>query len=278
MIDLENMVQFRRNDPGRRRKIKRDMAGIPTKGVAGIRLSEGDGRGARSLMDQAVQDLTNDGGDRGTTNPAAQPVDPRVATNPQPVPFQAATGVQRVPINLQPVQVQSRVDTNVAPAGQGVQFQAPTVDPRVATNLAAQTVQNQADPRLRVGTLPVDARLMAPSQPVPIIPAPLDDRLRVATAPIQPVLAFPRLHFGPQQLPPNLPMFRTVNQHVQDAQNVRVASPPFSQNARVATEDQSGVHLEGGNLRRRRNRQGEQTLDSRELIDALEDLSLDRSS
>lgn len=36
--DLENMVQYRQNEHGRRRKIKRDMVDIPKKGVAGLRL------------------------------------------------------------------------------------------------------------------------------------------------------------------------------------------------------------------------------------------------
>lgn len=38
VADLENMVQYRRNEHGRRRKIKRDAVDIPKKGVAGLRL------------------------------------------------------------------------------------------------------------------------------------------------------------------------------------------------------------------------------------------------
>ncbi|KAM9156246.1 E3 ubiquitin-protein ligase RNF146 [Pangshura tecta] len=38
VADLENMVQYRRNEHGRRRKIKRDIIDIPKKGVAGLRL------------------------------------------------------------------------------------------------------------------------------------------------------------------------------------------------------------------------------------------------
>nr|XP_020442845.1 E3 ubiquitin-protein ligase rnf146-like isoform X2 [Monopterus albus]XP_020442846.1 E3 ubiquitin-protein ligase rnf146-like isoform X2 [Monopterus albus] len=38
VADLENMVQYRRNERGRRRKIKRDIVDIPKKGVAGLRL------------------------------------------------------------------------------------------------------------------------------------------------------------------------------------------------------------------------------------------------
>ncbi|XP_028295463.1 E3 ubiquitin-protein ligase rnf146-like [Gouania willdenowi] len=38
VADLESMVQYRRNEHGRRRKIKRDVVDIPKKGVAGLRL------------------------------------------------------------------------------------------------------------------------------------------------------------------------------------------------------------------------------------------------
>uniref|UniRef100_A0A3Q0S6N7 E3 ubiquitin-protein ligase n=1 Tax=Amphilophus citrinellus TaxID=61819 RepID=A0A3Q0S6N7_AMPCI len=38
VADLETMVQYRRNEHGRRRKIKRDILDIPKKGVAGLRL------------------------------------------------------------------------------------------------------------------------------------------------------------------------------------------------------------------------------------------------
>ncbi|XP_075059132.1 E3 ubiquitin-protein ligase RNF146 [Mixophyes fleayi] len=38
VADLENMVQYRRNEHGRRRKMKRDIVDIPKKGVAGLRL------------------------------------------------------------------------------------------------------------------------------------------------------------------------------------------------------------------------------------------------
>ncbi|XP_056150840.1 E3 ubiquitin-protein ligase rnf146-like [Lampris incognitus] len=38
VADLENMVQYRRNEHSRRRRMKRDVVGIPKKGVAGLRL------------------------------------------------------------------------------------------------------------------------------------------------------------------------------------------------------------------------------------------------
>ncbi|XP_014056781.2 E3 ubiquitin-protein ligase rnf146-like [Salmo salar] len=47
VADLENMVQYRRNEHGRRRKIKRDVVDIPKKGVAGLRLdTEGGTQGS----------------------------------------------------------------------------------------------------------------------------------------------------------------------------------------------------------------------------------------
>ena len=38
VADFDAMLQIRRNDPSRRRRIKRDLATIPKKGVAGLRL------------------------------------------------------------------------------------------------------------------------------------------------------------------------------------------------------------------------------------------------
>uniref|UniRef100_A0A8C4QJ45 E3 ubiquitin-protein ligase n=1 Tax=Eptatretus burgeri TaxID=7764 RepID=A0A8C4QJ45_EPTBU len=40
VADLEAMVQYRRNEPTRRRRIKRDLACAPKKGVAGLRLEQ----------------------------------------------------------------------------------------------------------------------------------------------------------------------------------------------------------------------------------------------
>ena len=38
VIDFENMWQYRRNDPSKRRRIKRDLSSISKKGIAGIRI------------------------------------------------------------------------------------------------------------------------------------------------------------------------------------------------------------------------------------------------
>ena len=40
IVDFEQMLQFRRNDPSRRRRIKRDQATGPKKGIAGLRMGE----------------------------------------------------------------------------------------------------------------------------------------------------------------------------------------------------------------------------------------------
>lgn len=47
IIDFEHMLQYRRNDPSRRRRVKRDVASGPKKGVAGLRIEqEVEGAGA----------------------------------------------------------------------------------------------------------------------------------------------------------------------------------------------------------------------------------------
>ncbi|XP_077495953.1 E3 ubiquitin-protein ligase rnf146-like [Amblyomma americanum] len=40
IVDFEHMIQVRRNDISRRRRVKRDLASVPKKGIAGIRLEE----------------------------------------------------------------------------------------------------------------------------------------------------------------------------------------------------------------------------------------------
>jgi len=62
-IDFENMLQCRRNEPNRRRQIKRDLAGNVTdkKGIAGIRTIGNTGTTVSSTTatDTAVDDLSN---------------------------------------------------------------------------------------------------------------------------------------------------------------------------------------------------------------------------
>lgn len=59
IVDFEHMVQVRRNDLTRRRRVKRDLATIPKKGIAGIRLDEplqeeiGSRHGSRTACDRS---------------------------------------------------------------------------------------------------------------------------------------------------------------------------------------------------------------------------------
>lgn len=63
VADLENMVQYRRNEHGRRRRMKRDVVDIPKKGVAGLRLDPdpNSSAGAVPVQTPAVVDVSVDG-------------------------------------------------------------------------------------------------------------------------------------------------------------------------------------------------------------------------
>jgi len=62
IIDFEHMLQYRRNDPSRRRRVKRDVASGPKKGVAGLRIEQEAGEDTgTALPDDAAAD-TNDSG------------------------------------------------------------------------------------------------------------------------------------------------------------------------------------------------------------------------
>ena len=62
IIDFEHMLQYRRNDPSRRRRIKRDQASGPKKGVAGLRLD------VVEEPEEEVADAVPDHGDDGAAN------------------------------------------------------------------------------------------------------------------------------------------------------------------------------------------------------------------
>ena len=62
IIDFEHMLQYRRNDPSRRRRIKRDQATGPKKGVAGLRLD------VVEEPEEEVADIAPDHGDDGAVN------------------------------------------------------------------------------------------------------------------------------------------------------------------------------------------------------------------
>lgn len=56
-VDFEKMVQFRKTEPGRRRRIKRDVIDAEKKGVAGLRL--GSAGNQRSTAAQSVSTATS---------------------------------------------------------------------------------------------------------------------------------------------------------------------------------------------------------------------------
>ncbi|KAG7469918.1 hypothetical protein MATL_G00133910 [Megalops atlanticus] len=92
VADLENMVQYRRNEHGRRRRMKRDVVDIPKKGVAGLRLDmDAAGAGAQvGAQAAAGRESSADGADaagsQAAANPAqtAAPVRPPVSLGGQP--------------------------------------------------------------------------------------------------------------------------------------------------------------------------------------------------
>ena len=53
------MLQYRRNDPSRRRRIKRDVASAPKKGVAGLRMEAEPTSGVSTDSNDAVGDRTD---------------------------------------------------------------------------------------------------------------------------------------------------------------------------------------------------------------------------
>ncbi|XP_061100822.1 E3 ubiquitin-protein ligase rnf146 [Conger conger] len=90
VADLENMVQYRRNEHGRRRRMKRDVADIPKKGVAGLRLDpEAAAVAAIGAQGGAGRESSADGADTtpqaaGPTQAAAPPVRPPTSLGGQP--------------------------------------------------------------------------------------------------------------------------------------------------------------------------------------------------
>ncbi|KAB7503201.1 E3 ubiquitin-protein ligase [Armadillidium nasatum] len=71
-IDFDKMIQQRRNDPSRRRRIKRDLASIPKKGVAGLKtvLNEAHCRGSTSKQntENSTSDSESNSPSRGNSN------------------------------------------------------------------------------------------------------------------------------------------------------------------------------------------------------------------
>ncbi|KAG7260225.1 hypothetical protein CRUP_007878 [Coryphaenoides rupestris] len=78
VADLENMVQYRRNEHGRRRRMKRDVVDIPKKGVAGLRLDTEAGLRLDAEAGSTGRQSSADGAD--TATPAAGAGLPAVAS------------------------------------------------------------------------------------------------------------------------------------------------------------------------------------------------------
>ncbi|XP_036406324.1 E3 ubiquitin-protein ligase rnf146-like [Megalops cyprinoides] len=76
VADLENMVQYRRNEHGRRRRMKRDVVDIPKKGVAGLRL-DAELAGAQAA---AGRESSADGADVSGSQAAGAPTPLRPPT------------------------------------------------------------------------------------------------------------------------------------------------------------------------------------------------------
>lgn len=71
VADLEAMLQIRRNDPSRRRRIKRDLANIPKKGIAGLRTDS----------EQQNQEQESQHPESLITNTIENPPPPRIESN-----------------------------------------------------------------------------------------------------------------------------------------------------------------------------------------------------
>lgn len=91
VADLENMVQYRRNEHGRRRRMKRDVADIPKKGVAGLRLdTEAAAVATVGAQGGAGRESSADGADTtvpqaaGPAQAIAPPVRPPTSLGGQP--------------------------------------------------------------------------------------------------------------------------------------------------------------------------------------------------
>ncbi|KAL6108885.1 rnf146 [Pungitius sinensis] len=94
VADLENMVQYRRNEHGRRRKMKRDVLDIPKKGVAGLRL---DTEGVTGATGAAGRESSADGADMTVAGAQQQvPGIPSTVTAP-PAPTRPPTSLGTQP-------------------------------------------------------------------------------------------------------------------------------------------------------------------------------------
>lgn len=80
VIDFENMFQTRKNEPGRRRRIKRDKKDVERKGVAGIRIPATT-RSNSSVPTQPLDSVATDKGVNTENQSESEPSSSHVATN-----------------------------------------------------------------------------------------------------------------------------------------------------------------------------------------------------
>ncbi|XP_031635261.1 E3 ubiquitin-protein ligase rnf146 isoform X2 [Contarinia nasturtii] len=63
LVDFDQMLQKRQTDPSRKRQVKRDLATIPKKGVAGLRLWNSDGTEIETSNNNSILPSNNYGND-----------------------------------------------------------------------------------------------------------------------------------------------------------------------------------------------------------------------
>ena len=80
VVDFENMFQTRKNEPGRRRRIKRDKKDVESKGVAGIRIPASS-RSNSTSPTQTVDSRASDKRGNGENRSEIGPYTPEESTN-----------------------------------------------------------------------------------------------------------------------------------------------------------------------------------------------------
>lgn len=80
VVDFENMFQTRKNEPGRRRRIKRDKKDVESKGVAGIRIPASSRSNSTSTT-QTVDSTASDKKDNGENQSEIGHSTPEESTN-----------------------------------------------------------------------------------------------------------------------------------------------------------------------------------------------------
>ncbi|XP_072046125.1 LOW QUALITY PROTEIN: uncharacterized protein [Amphiura filiformis] len=74
-IDLDNMVQMRRSDPSRRRRIKRDLVNAPKKGIAGLKIAQQTEGSSASKNSEAGREVLGGESDKSNQATGGGPVD-----------------------------------------------------------------------------------------------------------------------------------------------------------------------------------------------------------